>query len=160
MTQNITLNSTASKGSLAYYEGVMSNLPRLMVGKILLTQGYLAFHSYELRSGGLIGEPKLVPTGRVFGFELSKIIDVTVETNVRARRSRPNWKDRHDFEKKVDGEKSINARPRPLDASEKFKQLLVTYETENGLEVGMFELDDPELMLNSIRNYQAKRKSA
>jgi len=157
LSQHLSVtNVFNTKGVLAYYEGMMSGLPRVMVGKLLVTPKYLAFHSYEIRSLGLFEKPRLVPTGRVLGLQVEKIVDVSVETHVRGKGSRPNWKDRNDFEKKAAGEKQLNARPRPLEASQRYKQLMITHETERGLEVAMFEVDDPEMIVEAIRNTRPK----
>ena len=126
MTQNPALPRADENGTLAYYEGRMSRLPPLMVGKLFLTPKYLGFHSYEVRSRGLFGKGHLAPSGKVLTIEMGKVVDVSIESGVRSNGSRPNWEDTSDFEKKASGEKAINDSPRPIDGKEKYKQLMVT----------------------------------
>lgn len=155
MTQAI-LTQSEDGGYLGYYEGAMHSLPPLMVGKIFLTPKYLGFHAFEIHASGLLEKARLRPTGKVLGISVDKIVDVTVEGGIRSKKSRPNWKDSRDFQKKATGEKQINAKAKPLDSKEKYRQVMVTCETEHGLEVAMFEVADPELVAEKIRNYKAK----
>lgn len=152
MSQNLSLAPSEETGYVGYYEGVMGNLPKLMVGKLFLTTKYLGFHAFEIRSSGILEKARLIPTGKVLGLPLDKVVDVTVEGGVRSKKSRPNWRDRRDFERKASGEKPFNAKPKPLDSLEKYRQLMVTCETEKGLEVAMFEVADPQLVADKIKD--------
>ena len=156
MTQNLALPKADEGGNIAYYEGRMSRLPPLMVGKIFLTPKYLGFHSYEVRKRGLFGRGHLAPSGKVLTVAMDKVVDVSIESGVRAKKSRPNWEDASDFEKKANGEKVVNDSPRPIDSKERYTQLMVTCETENGLEVAMFEVADPQALADSIDAFRAK----
>ncbi|MDV3244916.1 MAG: hypothetical protein LYZ66_07090 [Nitrososphaerales archaeon] len=158
MSQNLSMTQSEDSGYLGYYEGTMRHLPPLMVGKIFLTPKYLGFHAFEIRASGLLEKSRLIPTGKVLGISVDKIVDVTVEEGVRSKKSRPNWKDGKDFERKAAGEKKINANARPLDSKEKYRQLMVTCETEQGLEVAMFEVADPQLLADKIRNFRSKTR--
>jgi len=158
LSQNLIATQSEENGHLGYYEGTMQGLPPLMVGKLFVTQKYLGFHAYEIRSSGMLEKAQLIPTGKVLGLAMDKIVDVAVEGGVRSRRSRPNWKDRKDFERKATGEKPINAKGRPLDANEKYRQLMVTCETEHGLEVALFEVVDPELLASKVENFRTKKR--
>jgi hypothetical protein len=158
MSQNVFITQAEETGFLGYYEGVMSSLPRLMVGKLFLTPKYIGFHAFEVRSTGLLGKARLIPTGKVVGISIDKVVDVTVEEGVRSKKSRPNWRDPNDFERKASGEKQFNSKPKPLDSNERFHQVMVTCETESGLEVAMFEVADPKLVADKMRNYRAKQR--
>ena len=158
MSQNLFVTQAEETGYLGYYEGMMSNLPKLLVGKLFLTPKYIGFHVFEARSSGFFGKSKLIPTGKVLGLSMDKLVDVSVETGVRSKKSRPNWRDSDDFERKATGEKPFNAKSKPLDASEKYSQVMVTCETEHGLEVAMFEVSDPQLVMDKIKNYRAKQR--
>ena len=105
MSQTVVLPQAETAGYLGYYEGKMPKLPPLMVGKVFLTPKYLGFHSYEIRTLGLLGKPQLTPTGKVLGIEMDKIVDLAVESGVRSRKSRPNWKDPKYFQRKANGER-------------------------------------------------------
>ncbi|MDG6898695.1 MAG: hypothetical protein JRN24_03045 [Nitrososphaerota archaeon] len=156
MSQNVFLPQSEEAGYLGYYEGKLQNLPPLMVGRIFLTPKYLGFRAYEVRVSGMLGKPQLVPTGKVLGIEMDKVVDLALEGGVRSRKSRPNWRDAKDFERKASGERRLNAKPRPLDGAEKYRQLIVTCETETGLEAAIFEVADPQLLLDKIKNVKAK----
>ena len=156
MTQNLTPPKADEQGNFAYYEGRMSRLPPLMVGKLFLTPKYLGFHSYEVRSRGLFGRGHLAPSGKVITIAMDKVVDVSIESGVRSRKSRPNWEDAPDFERKASGEKAINDSPSPITGKEKYKQLMVTCETDNGLEVAMFEVADPQALADRIDAFRAK----
>jgi hypothetical protein len=158
VTQNLFAPQAEENGHLGYYEGRMRNLPALMVGKIFLTPKYLGFHAYEVRSSGLFRKAQLVPSGKVLGIAMDKVVEVSIEAGVRSKKSRPNWKDGEDFEKKASGEKPINARPKPLDGREKYRQMMVTCETDDGLEVAMFEVADPQLLVDKMKNLRQKPK--
>lgn len=158
MSRNMFVPQAEETGFPGYYEGAMTSLPRLMVGKLFLTPKYIGFHAFEARSTGLLGKPRLIPTGKVVGISMDKVVDVAVEEGIRSRKSRPNWREPNDFEKKVSGEKQFNAKPRPLDSVERFGQVMVTCETEHGLEVAMFEVADPNLVAGKIKNYRAKQR--
>jgi hypothetical protein len=158
MSQNLFATQTEESGFLGYYEGVMSNLPRLLVGKLFLTPKYIGFHTFEVRSSGLLGKARLMPTGKVVGIAMDKVVDVSVEEGVRSKKSRPNWRDPNDFERKLSGEKPFNSKPRPLDSAERYSQVMITCETEHGLEVAMFEVADAKLVTDKIRNHRAKQR--
>ena len=159
MSQNLFVTQAEEGGFLGYYEGMMSSLPRLMVGKLFLTPKYIGFHAFDLRSTGLLAKSRLVPTGKVVGISMDKVVDVTLEEGVRSKKSRPNWRDAADFERKASGEKPFNAKPKALDAVERYGQVMITCETEHGLEVAMFEVADPKLVADKIRNYRAKQRT-
>ncbi|MDV3294105.1 MAG: hypothetical protein LYZ70_07525 [Nitrososphaerales archaeon] len=158
MSQNLLAAQSEDAGYMGYYEGTMHGLPPLMVGKVFVTAKYLGFHAFEVRSSGILAKPRLVPTGKVLGISMDKVVDVTVEGGVRSKKSRPNWKDAKDFEKKSAGEKPINGRAKPLDSTEKYRQLMVTCETENGLEVALFEVADPQLLVDKVKNLRSKAR--
>jgi len=158
MTQNLFPPHPDEAGQFCYYEGRMRNLPPLMVGKIFLTPKYVGFHAYEVRTSGLRGRAQLVPSGKVVGISMEKIVDVSIESSFRSKKSRPNWKDGDDFEKKAGGERPLNGKPGPLGGGERYRQLMVTCEEEGGLEVAMFEVVDPQLLAERIKNFRLKPK--
>ena len=127
-----------------------------MVGKLILNSRYVIFHIYEPRYSGLLQNARLASTGKVMSLPLDKIVDVSVETGVRARSSRPNWKSRDDFERKMSGEKAINSHPGLLDGSEKYSKILLTVETENGIEIASFEVSNPQAWEQSLKTHFAK----
>jgi len=130
-----------------------------MVGKLILNPRYLIFHIYEPRYSGVLQTARLNSTGRVVSIALSTIMDVSVESGVRARRSRPNWKNKDDFEKKSSGERGINSHAGFLDDSENFCTLMITLETENGVEIARFEVQNPQAWEQSLKKYAAKSTS-
>ena len=103
----------------------MASYPHIMVGKLILNPRYLIFHIYEPRDAGILQYGRLTSTGRVLSIPLTTILDATVESGVRARRSRPNWKNKDDFEKKTSGERAINTHPGFLDDSESYSRLML-----------------------------------
>ena len=127
-----------------------------MVGKLILNSRYLIFHIYEPRYTGVLQSARLNSTGRVLSLGLGAIIDVTVESGARARRSRPNWKNKDDFEKKSSGERSINSHPGFLDDAENYSRLMLTTETENGVEIATFEVQNPQAWEQSLKNHVVK----
>ncbi len=127
-----------------------------MVGKLILNSRYLIFHIYEPRYTGVLQSARLNSTGRVLSLGLGAIIDVTVESGVRARRSRPNWKNKEDFEKKSSGERAINTHPGFLDDSEGYSRLMLTIETENGVEIATFEVQNPQAWEQSLKSHISK----
>jgi hypothetical protein len=130
-----------------------------MVGKLILNSRYLIFHIYEPRYVGVLQNGRLTATGRVLSIPLTTILDVTVESGVRARRSRPNWKNKDDFEKKSSGERAINTHPGFLDDSENYYRLMLTTETESGVEIATFEVQNPQAFEQSLKNHIAKSTS-
>ena len=132
-----------------------------MVGKLILNPRYLIFHIYEARYAGVLQTGRLNSTGRVMSIALDSIVDVTVEQGVRARRSRPNWKNKEDFEKKSSGERAINVHPGFLDDSEGYSTLMLTIETETegGVEIARFEVQNPRAWEQSLKSQLAKSMS-
>src|SRR5438105_4224174 len=130
-----------------------------MVGKIVLNPRFLVFYVYEPRYTGVLQKARLTSTGRVLSLALSSILDVAVESGVRARRSRPNWKNKDDFEKKSLGERAINSHPGFLDESEAYATVTITAETGNGVEVASFEVQNPHALEQSLKNQMAKSTS-
>jgi hypothetical protein len=128
---------------MAYYLGNLTSFLKLMVGRLLLNSKYLAYHICEIHQGGLFQPARLTATGRVLAIPIEKIIDVSVERGIRSKKTRPNWKDRGDFERKAAGERRLNLPPGPLDSSEHYQEIMITAETENGVEVAIFEVDNP-----------------
>ena len=63
------------------------------------------------------------------------ILDVAVESSVRARRSRPNWKNKDDFHRKSSGQRAVNSHPGFFDDSETYSKLMLTVETGSGVEI-------------------------
>jgi hypothetical protein len=145
-----------SANVFVYYEGHLASFPNIMVGKLLLNSRYLIFHIYEPRYSGILETPHLQSTGRVLSIALNKIMDVTVESGVRAKRSRPNWKNRDDFGKKSSGERAINTHPGFLDDAENYSKLMLTVETENAVEIATFEVHNPQMWEQSIKSHIAK----
>ncbi len=142
MSQNL-LNSLRSRDSMAYYLGNLGSYPRLMIGRLLLTSRYLAYHICDIHPGGVFQQARLTASGRVLAIPIEKIIDVSVERGVRSKRTRPNWKDKKDFDRKATGDKQLNLPPGPLDSSERYQEIMVTTETERGIEVAIFEVENP-----------------
>ena len=130
-----------------------------MVGKLILNPRYVIFHIYEPRYTGVLQTARLNSTGRVVSIPLSSVIDVTIESGVRARRSRPNWKNKDDFEKKSSGERSINSHPGFLDDAEDYSKLMLTIETESGVEIATFEVQNPQAWEQSLKSHVAKGTS-
>ena len=131
------------------------------MGKLILNPRYLIFHTYEARYVGVLQTGRLNSTGRVMSIALDTIVDVTVEQGVRARRSRPNWKNKEDFEKKSSGERAINVHPGFLDDAESYSTLMLTIETETegGVEIARFEVQNPLAWEQSLKNQLAKSTS-
>lgn len=144
---------------MAYYLGHLASFPPLMVGRLLLNSKYLAFHICDISPGGFFQPPRLTATGRVLATPIEKILDVSLERGVRSKRTRPNWKDRNDFERKAGGERRLNLPPGPLDSSERYQHIMVTTETENGVEVAIFEVDNPTGWDQALRAQIAKTRS-
>jgi hypothetical protein len=130
-----------------------------MVGKLMLNSKYLIFQIYEPRYSGLLQTGSLSSTGRVLSIALDTVIDVAVESGVRARRSRPNWKSKDDFEKKSSGERAINTHPGFLDDPENYSRVMLTTETESGVEIASFEVQNPQALEQSIKSNIAKSTS-
>lgn len=130
-----------------------------MVGKLVLNPRYLVFHIYEPRYMGLLQNGRLASTGRVMSIAIPTILDVAVETGVRAKKSRPNWKNKEDFTKKSSGERAINTHPGLLDASENYSRVLLTVETESGVEIASFEVQNPQALEQSLKTHIAKSTS-
>jgi hypothetical protein len=130
-----------------------------MVGKLILNPRYLIFHIYEPRYSGVLQTARLNSTGRVVSIALSTVMDVSIESGIRAKRSRPNWKNKDDFEKKSLGERGINSHPSFLDDPENYSTLMITLETENGVEIARFEVQDPQAWEQSLKKYAAKSAS-
>lgn len=141
MTQDPRLILDA-KEAFAYYEGNLSGFPRLLVGRLMLTKNFLAFHQYDVEKAGLLERARLRQTGNIISIPLDKIVSVSVEQGVRASKSKPNWKNADDFLKKSIGERPLNIKPRLLDSAERYARLVVTIETDYGVEVAYFEVDD------------------
>jgi hypothetical protein len=156
MSQDLFLSQAEETSFMGYYEGAMGGLPRLMVGKLFLTAKYIGFHAFEVRTAGMLSKPRLIPTGKAVGISMDKVVDISVEQGIRSKKSRPNWANPGDFERKVNGEREFNTKPKPLDSAERYGQVIVTCETERGLEVAMFEVADPQLVAGKIKNYRAK----
>jgi len=151
--------SSVGGNAFVYYEGHLASYPGIMVGKLLLNSRYLIFHIYEPHYAGLLQNARLISTGRVLSIPLAKVLDVSLESGVRAKRSRPNWRNKDDYEKKSSGERAINSHPGFLDDAEHFSKLLITTETEAGVEIAAFEVQNPQALLQSIKNHIAKGTS-
>jgi len=130
-----------------------------MVGKLILNSRFLVFHIYEPKYAGLLQNGRLTSTGRLLSIGLDTILDIAVESGVRSRGSRPNWKNKDDFEKKSNGLRAINAHPGFLDEHEAFSTLMITTETGNGVEIASFDIPNPHALEQSLRNQIAKSKS-
>ena len=126
----------------------------------MLNPRYLIFHAYEPRYSGVLQTGRLSSTGRVLSIALDTIVDVTVETGRRAKRSRPNWKSKDDYEKKCAGERPINSHPGLLDDSESYSTLMLTIETETegGVEIARFEVQNPKRWEQALKD-EARRDS-
>ena len=151
--------SKVTANVFVYYEGHLSAYPHIMVGKLMLNQRYLIFHIYEPRYTGVLQNGRLASTGKVLSIPLTTIMDVTIESGVRARKSRPNWKNRDDFEKKSSGERAINAHPGFLDDSESYSILMITIETESGVEIASFEVQNPQALEQTLKSHISKGTS-
>jgi len=127
-----------------------------MVGKLLLNSRYLIFHIYEPRYTGILQTARLHSTGRVLSIPLSSVMDVSIESGVRAKRSRPNWKNKDDFEKKSSGERPINSHPGFLDDVENYSKLMLTIETEGEVQIASFEVQNPQGWERSIKSHISK----
>jgi hypothetical protein len=158
MSQNV-LNTLRIRDSIAYYEGNLASFPRLMVGRLTLNSKYLAFHIYDVYQGGVLQGSRLIPTGKVLAIPMGKIVDVSIERGVRSRRSRPNWRDKNDFQRKVAGERQLNIPPGVLEGSENYTQLMITMETENGVEIVIFEVENPQGWEQALRSQLTKVKA-
>lgn len=141
---------------MAYYLGNLSSFSPLMVGRLLLNSKYLAFHICDIHPGGIFQSARLTATGRVLAIPVEKIMDVSVERGVRSKRSRPNWRDKRDFDRKAAGERRVNFPPGPLESSEHYQQIMITTETEGGLEVAIFEVDNPAGWEQALRAQLAR----
>lgn len=142
MTQDPRLLLEARE-AFAYYEGMMTGLPRLMAGKLMLTKKYLAFHQYEVEKAGLLEKPRLRQTTNIVSIPLERVVAVTVEHGVRATKSRPNWKNPDDFLHKANGDRQFNVKPGFLYPSERYAKLVVTVESDYGVEMACFEVEEP-----------------
>jgi len=120
----------------------LASYPHVLVGKLILNSRYLIFHIYEPRYSGLLETARLYSTGQVISLALNSIIDVSVESGVRAKRSRPNWKNKDDFARKSAGDRPINTHPGFLDEAEKYSKVMLTIETQNGVEIAAFEVQN------------------
>ena len=125
------------------------------------TQGISSSTSTKLDTRGLLETGRLNSTGRVLSIALDTIVDVTVESGSRAKRSRPNWKNKDDFEKKSSGERAINSHPGLLDESETYSTLMLTIETETegGVEIARFEVQNPRAWEQTLKGQLAKSLS-
>jgi hypothetical protein len=144
------------ENAFVYYEGHLPSYPHVMVGKLILNSRYVIFHVHEPHYHGVLQNATLRSTGRVLSIPLSKVIDVSIEAGVRARNSRPNWKNKEDFARKASGERAINRRAGFLDDSERFSKLMLTIETENGAEIVGFEVQNPQAWEQSLKTHVAK----
>lgn len=158
MSQKV-VSSVESRDSIVYYEGHLSSQPGLMVGKLVLNPKYLIFHVHEPRYAGVLQNGRLASTGRIMALPMEAIIDVFVEGGVRSKKSRPNWKSKDDFAKKSAGQLPINEHPAFLDASERYSRLVVTVETENGVEVANFEVPDPQRWEQTIKTHLSRARA-
>lgn len=136
--------------TLAYYIGALQGMPGLMVGKLILTPRFLGYHVYEVESVGVVGKGRLRPSEKVFSFPLERIVSARVEEGARAKKSRPRWTDADDFSKKAAGERAINTPPKLLDSAERFSTLVLTMESESGVEMARFELNNPREWVDAI----------
>jgi len=127
-----------------------------MVGRLLLNSKYLAYHICDIHPGGLFQPARLTASGRVLAIPIEKIIDVSVERGIRSKRSRPNWRDKRDFERKSSGERLLNLPPGPLDSSENYQETMVTTETDNGVEVAIFEVENPTAWEQALKAQLAR----
>jgi len=150
MTQ--VIGQLRTREELCYYEGGSNSLPSLLAGKLTLTQKFLAMHVYDVRKIGIFERGHLAPTGKTISIPLTSVVDVSTETLVRAKRSRPNWKSPGDFRKKAESLRPFNVPPQFLEASERVQQLVVLYEAENGLETAIFEVANAQAWANQIRD--------
>ena len=126
-----------------------------MVGKLLLNARYLIFHIYEPRYAGLLETARLHSTGRVLSIPITSVLDVSIESGVRARKSRPNWKNRDDFEKKSSGLREVNSHPGFLDDAENYSKLMLTIEIDGEVEIAAFEVQNPQGWEKSIKAHIA-----
>lgn len=141
---------------MAYYLGNLASFPKLMVGRLLLTSKYLAYHICDIHPGGIFQPARLTASGRVLAIPIERVIDVTVEGGTRSKRSRPNWRDKRDFDRKSVGERQLNLPPGPLDSSERYQEVMITTETDNGVEVAIFEVDNPTAWEGAIKAQLAR----
>jgi len=156
MSQRSVQTPTVTASAFTYYEGHLASYPNVMVGKLILNTRYLVFMIHEPKYAGILETPRLTSSGRVLSIRLSSIVDVMVESGVRAKSSRPNWKNRADFEKKSSGEREINRHPGFLDDSESYSKLMLTIETERGVEIASFEVQHPQAWEQSIKEQMQK----
>jgi len=158
MSQKV-VNTPDTRDSFVYYEGHLASHQGLMVGKLVLNQKYLVFHIHEPRYTGVLQSGRLASTGSIIALPLDRVIDVFVERGLRSKKSRPNWKSKDDFARKISGERTINEQPAFLDASEHYHRLVVTVETENGVEVANFEVPNPERWEQTLKGHLPKARS-
>lgn len=144
------LSHYSPEETLAYYTGALRGMPKLMVGKLVLTPRYVGYHVHEVQSVGAMGRGRLKPTEKVYSFPLERVVSARVEGGKRAKKSRPKWTDADDFNKKASGERGINEPPKLLDSEERFSTLVLTMESESGVEIARFELNNPEEWADAI----------
>lgn len=145
------------KQSIAYYEGNLSGYPRLMVGKLMLTKNFIAFHQYEVEKVGLLEKARLRQTENVLSIHIDRVVSVSIENGVRSKKSKPNWKNADDFIKKSMGQREFNSKPKLLDSNEKYSRLAITLETDSGVEIAYFELDNPAKWVSLITSRMKKQ---
>ncbi len=145
---------TSKVGSnvFVYYEGHLASYPQVMVGRLVLNPKYLVFIIYEPRYAGLLQSPRLASAGRVLSIALDKVINVNVESGVRARKSRPNWRNKGEWERMSSGERAFNSHPGILDDAERYSRLSLTVETSHGVEISAFEVQYPQAWEQALKD--------
>ena len=157
--RSVEATNGVTTSAFVYYEGHLGAYPPVMVGKLLLNSRYLMYLIHEPRYTGLLQNPRLTSTGRVLSIAMDDIVDVTIESGVRARRSRPNWKNKEDYERKSSGERPINTHPGFLDDPESFSRLMLTIETVSGVEIASFEVQNAQQWQQAIKDKMAQSET-
>jgi hypothetical protein len=127
-----------------------------MAGRLTLDSRHLVFEIYEQSYSCVLQYGWLTPTGKMISVSLGNIVDVSVEPRSRVRGSRQDWSSELFFQD-IATDENAGRRHGYLGDYERHVRLMITASTPLGVELVRFDVQHPEDLELSLRDYFAER---
>jgi hypothetical protein len=161
MSQESLQLQRAATARLVYYEGELASHPYVMAGTLTLDSRNLIFQIYEQRYTAVLQYGQLASTGKMISISLSNIVDVSVEpwSPSRGSSSGRDGEDPFSIGVAATAGSGTTAEGGPSGYQryqEKHVKLMITAETQAGVEVVRFDVQHPESLEPPLRDYFAR----
>jgi hypothetical protein len=159
MSQEYLELPRAAAARLVYYEGDLASHPYVMAGTLTLDSRNLIFQIYEQRYTAVLQYGQLASTGKMISISLGNIVDVSVEPWSRSRGSKSDQEDGDPFRiitVASGGSGTESGRSGYRHDHEHHVKLMISAETQAGVEVVRFDVQHPESLEPPLRDYLAR----